>query len=191
MSAELTKALLVEEVASQEAIAAALFASVTGDVPLVRALSDAGAVPVDVLSRDLARSEAPVLRQVVPLLEIMDRLPDGLCERLMAVPVRRDAITGTVDVVVPDPSDPHAAHEIAFHLRAPVRLVRASIPALDDALRGIRTPRDVSVRVPGPVSFDAFTSEALRHDRRDMRANGGAMDHGIRHRKDGAAGARV
>jgi hypothetical protein len=62
----------------------------------------------------------------------------GMCARLFAVPVRRDAITGTVDVCVADTSDPHPGNEIAFHLGAPVRLVRASIPALDDAIRRLR-----------------------------------------------------
>ncbi|MBF5066946.1 hypothetical protein G6O45_27430, partial [Salmonella enterica subsp. enterica serovar Istanbul] len=83
----------------------------------------------------LARSEAPYLRQVVPLAELVDRLPPGLCARLLALPVRRDAITGTVDVVVADAGDPHPGSEIAFHLGAPVRLVRASPAAIEKALR--------------------------------------------------------
>lgn len=138
MPDELTKALLLEEAASEEAIAEALFASVTGGVPLVQALTEAGAVSTEVLSRYLARTEAPFLRQVVPVAELMDRLPAGLCSRLLAVPVRRDAITGTVDVVVADPGDPHPGREIAFHLGAPVRLVRASAAAIDEALRRLR-----------------------------------------------------
>lgn len=138
MPDELTKALLLEEAASEAAIAEALFASVTGGVPLVLALSEARAVSLEVLGRYLARTEAPYLRQVVPLPELVDRLPIGLCARLFAVPVRRDAITGTVDVCVADTSDPHPANEIGFHLGAPVRLVRASVPALDDAVRRLR-----------------------------------------------------
>jgi hypothetical protein len=104
---ELTKALLLEEVASEEAIAEALFASVTTGVALVQALTDAKAVAPEVLARYLARTEAPFLRHVVPLSELVDRLPSGLCVRLLAVPVRRDAITGTVDVVVADAGDTH------------------------------------------------------------------------------------
>ena len=138
MTDELTKALLLEEVASEEAIAGALFASVTAGVPLVHALIEAHVVAPEVLARYLARTEAPFLRQVVPLAEVMERLPPGLCERLLAVPVRRDAITGTVDVVVPDAGDPHPAKEIAFHLDAPVRLVRASTASIDEALRKLR-----------------------------------------------------
>ncbi|MBX3218728.1 MAG: hypothetical protein KF850_42375 [Labilithrix sp.] len=135
---ELTKALLLEEAAAPRAIAEALFASVNGGVPLLQALVDAGATSPDILSRYLARTESPFLRHVAPVPELVDQLPRGLCARLLAVPVRRDAITGTVDVVVADPSDPHPAREIAFHLRAPVRVVRAPVPAIEEALRRLR-----------------------------------------------------
>ena len=141
---ELTKALLLEEVAAPRAVAEALFASVNGGVPLLQALVDAGAASPDVLSRYLGRTEAPFLRQVVPVPELVDRLPPGLCKRLLAIPVRRDAITGTVDVAVADPADPHPANEIAFHLRAPVRVVRAPVSAIEEALRRLR----MSSRVP-------------------------------------------
>jgi hypothetical protein len=136
---ELTKALLLEEAASEETIAEALFASVAGGVPLVTALTEAGAVSSAVLARYLARADAPFLRQVVPVAELMERLPPGLCARLLAVPVRRDAITGTVDLVVADAADPHPGREVSFHLGAPVRLVRAPLAAIEEALRRARS----------------------------------------------------
>lgn len=139
MPDELTKALLLEEAASEDAIAEALFASVTGGMPLVQALLEARAVSPEVLGRYLARTDAPFLRQVVPLPELVDRLPPGLCARLLAIPVRRDAITGTIDVVVADTTDPHPGDELAFHLGAPVRLVRSTPAAIDEALRRLRS----------------------------------------------------
>lgn len=135
---ELTRALLVEDVAQPAKIGEALFVSVTRDVPLVRALETTGAAPSDVLARYLGRSPAPFLRQVIPVADLVDRLPPGLCARLLAIPVRRDAITGTVDVVVADASDPHPGAEIAFHLRAPVRVIRAPVGAIEEALVRIR-----------------------------------------------------
>jgi len=135
---ELTKALLLEEVASQDVIAEALLASVTGGLPFVQVLAESREVSVDVLARYLARAEAPFLRQVAPLVELVEELPPGLCATLLALPVRRDAITGTVDVVVVDAADPHPAKEIAFHLGAPVRLVRAPLAAIAEALRRLR-----------------------------------------------------
>ncbi|MDB4933851.1 MAG: FrgA [Labilithrix sp.] len=139
MPDELTKALLLEEAASEDAIADALFASVTGGAPLVQALLEARAVSPEVLARYLARTEAPYLRQVLPLVELVDRLPPGLCARLLAIPVRRDAITGTIDVVVADAGDPHPGNEIAYHLGAPVRLVRATPAAIEEGLRKLRS----------------------------------------------------
>lgn len=60
MPDELTKALLLEEAASEGAIAEALFASVTGGVPLVQSLLEARAVTPEVLGRYLARRKSVV-----------------------------------------------------------------------------------------------------------------------------------
>lgn len=146
MADDLTKALLVEEVVVPAALGEALFVAVTGSAPIVQALTDTNAVSPEVLSRYLARADAPVLRHVMPVAELMDRLPHGLCARLLAVPVRRDAITGTIDVVVADVTDPHPGSEISFHLGAPVRLVRAPVAAIEEALRRIRMKTSGTMR---------------------------------------------
>lgn len=176
MADELTKSLLLEDVVVPRNVADALFVSVTSGVPLVQALTDAGALTPEMLSRYLARSEAPYLRQVVPLPELVDKLPPGLCQRLFAIPVRRDAITGTVDVVVADTTDLHPAKEIAFHLQAPVRVVRSSVIAIEEALRKMRRPPSLpppsrpepssrrgppSVRVPKPALAPTFDAQPL------------------------------
>jgi len=135
---ELTKALLAEEVVAPKVIGEALFVSVTGGVPILQALVETNAASPEILARYLQRAEAPFLRQVVPVLDLVDRLPPGLCRRLAAIPVRRDAITGTIDVAVVDASDPHPGNEIGFHLNAPVRLVRATLGAIEDSLRRLR-----------------------------------------------------
>jgi hypothetical protein len=151
---ELTKALLLEEVVAPGALAEALYVSVTSSVPLVHALVDTGAVPADVLVRYLGRAETPFLRHVVPVPDVVEQLPRGLCERLLAVPVRRDAISGVIDVVIADATDEHAAREIAFHLQVPVRVVRAPLPAIEDALRRLRRPR-TSLRPDDELLFDS------------------------------------
>lgn len=174
MPDELTKALLFEEVVPEDAMADALFASVTGGVPLVQALTETGAVSPEVLARYLARTEAPYLRQVAPVAALVERLPPGLCARLLALPVRHDAITGTVDVVVADARDSHVAAEFAYHLGAPVRLVRASVPAIEEALRRLRSqslpppPRIPESRPPAsraPDSRPAAFSDVRDDDR--------------------------
>ncbi len=156
----LAKAMMFEEVAPPEAVAQALFVAVTRGVPLVRAFADTGAVSADALGRYLARADVPFLRQVVPVPELVDALPEGLCARLLAVPVRRDPRTGTVDIVVADPGDPHPAQEIAFHLAAPVRVVRAHAAAIEDALA-----RHRSRSVPPPSATEHGTRGRLDQER--------------------------
>jgi Type II secretion system (T2SS), protein E, N-terminal domain len=135
---DLTKALLLEDVVAPSALAEALYVSVTTGVPLVQSLTDTAALSSATLTRYLGRTETPFLRHVVPIGDIVDRLPVGLCERLLALPVRRDAVTGTIDVALADAAEPHAATEISFHLQAPVRVVRAQVDALEEGLRRLR-----------------------------------------------------
>ncbi len=177
------RALLLEDVASPGDVAEALFASISGNVPLVVALTETGAVSHETLARYFARSDAPFLRQVVPLMEVCEKLPPGLCARLFAVPVRRDAITGTVDVVVADPTDLHPGREIAFHLQVPVRLVRGPTYAIDEALRrmrmraskvpppsrppGSRPPTSSRMRPPAPPIPPFAPPTPSRHERDD------------------------
>ena len=134
MTFELGRALLISGAVSVDSLAQALFIVVTRGMPLPRALIEVGAIGERRLSEELARADVPVLRHVRPVPELMSQLPDGICLRLAAAPVRKDALTGTVDVAVLDANDRHAAHEIGYHLHAPVRVVRASLEALRDAL---------------------------------------------------------
>ncbi len=198
---QLTKALLLEEVAPPRKVAEALFASVNGGVPLLQSLVDSGTVSPDVLARYLARAsnEAPFLRQVVPLLELVERLPQGLCARLLAIPVRRDAITNTIDVVVADPSDPHPANEIAFHLGAPVRAIRAPLAALEEALRRLRmSSPEHRGSIPAPSLAARFQEAARAADGElyDSRPSARAIDtregwaNSFPARTDARAGAR-
>lgn len=159
MADELTRALLLEEVSTRRRIAEALFLSVTGGVPLLGTLVDTEAATADILARYLARTEAPFLRVVAPVLELVDMLPPGLCARLLALPVRLDPVTGTVDVCVAHPEDPHPASELSFHLRAPVRVVRGTVAAIEEALRRLRLRND------GPA--ERFR-EAAAHAAREM-----------------------
>lgn len=163
MDGDLVKALLALDAASPEDLARALDASVSRGVPLVRALLESRAASEATLSRVLARGDAPVVQRVVPMMDLVMQLPPGICERLHAVPVRTDPTTGTVDVVVADASDTHAAAEMAFHLRAPVRVLRAPLLALEDGLRrvlGIASrPPSGAVAPPSPPVAPAPTTE--------------------------------
>jgi hypothetical protein len=131
---ELGRALLVSETLAPEALAAALHVAVAERVSLLRALLTLRSVDPGTLEAELSRAEAPVERVFTPDARLVAELPEGLCQRLLALPVRQDAATGTVDVVVADARDLHAAEEIAYLLQVPVRVLRAPLAAIEAAL---------------------------------------------------------
>jgi hypothetical protein len=97
---------------------------------LGRFLSEQGSPLAGALERELSRGDFPTIELVRPLAGQLGMLPPGLCQRLAAVPVHRDARSGRVDVAVLDPLDQHVLTELEFHLEAPVRLLRAREEAL-------------------------------------------------------------
>lgn len=135
MAVEFAKGLMVTEVVSVDALERALYVAVSNDSPLEHALLDTGAMGADRLEEELARGDAPVLHGVVADVELLDRLPTGLCSRLLAVPLRYDSRSNTVDLAVVNVFDTHAAEEIAFHLQANVVAVRASLAEVEAALK--------------------------------------------------------
>ncbi|MEO8797002.1 MAG: hypothetical protein ABI551_03885, partial [Polyangiaceae bacterium] len=134
MTFELARALLNAEAIAPVPLARALFTVATEGVPIPRALVALGIMTEERLEEELARVDVPNVQHVVGVPELMELLPAGLCSRLMALPIRKDPRTGTVDVAVVDARDPHAANEVGFFLQSPVRVVRASMAALEGAL---------------------------------------------------------
>jgi hypothetical protein len=135
VSIDLGRRLIAAGVVSPEELEAALFVSVARGVPLPRVLVDRGALSERALEEELERMGGLALRQVTGAPELMARLPRAMCRRLSALPTRVDPATGVVDVAATDPLDPHIAAEIGFHLGAPVRVLRAPIGAVEDAIR--------------------------------------------------------
>lgn len=153
MPYELGRALLISEAITQDALAKALFVVATEGVPLPRVLVALKLIDPSRLDDELARADAPVVHHVVPVAELMDALPSGLCSRLLAVPIRRDPLTGTVDVAAADARCAHAAQEIGFFLKAPVRLVRAPLAALERALDRSTSPIKGMQALAAPIWF--------------------------------------
>ena len=140
MTLELAESLLLVEAISPRALARGLFLEATQQMPLVQALLATGAVDEAKLEAALARpgDDAP-LTTITPSLAVVARLPRGLCARLLAVPIGTDAETGVVDVAVLDDRDLHAAQEVAFFLRARVRVHRATVSALRAAIEQLHS----------------------------------------------------
>jgi hypothetical protein len=142
VTSALARSLLLADAVTREALAEALLVSASRGTSLVRALLATGAIKPSRLEQQLERGEAPMMRHVAPVMSLVEHLPPGLCERLLALPVRRDPRTGTIDVAVVDARDTHAVAEVAYWLKAPVRMVRTSLVSMDAALRRMRKPED-------------------------------------------------
>jgi len=140
---------MVTEVVSVDALERALYVAVSNDSPLEHALLDSGAMSPARLEEELARGDAPVLHGVVADVDLIDRLPTGLCSRLLAVPLRYDARSNTVDLAVVNVFDTHAAEEIAFHLQANVVAVRASLTEVEAALKNRPSYVELAASRPG------------------------------------------
>ncbi len=135
VSIDLGRRLIASGLVSPDEVEAALFVSVVRGVPFARVLLDRGAVTERGLEEELERVGGLGMRQVAGALEIYHRLPRALCRRLAALPTRADPETGAIEVAAADPLDPHVAAEIGFHLGAPIRVIRAPIAAVEEAIR--------------------------------------------------------
>jgi hypothetical protein len=146
MTFALARSLLLADALPPDALGHALLAAASRGTSLVRALVATRAIDRVRLEEQLERGDAPTMRHVAPVMSLVQRLPPGLCERLLALPVRRDPLTGTIDVAVVDARDPHAVEEVAYWLNAPVRMVRTSIASMDAALRRMQAKPEAGMR---------------------------------------------
>ncbi|MDI1479072.1 hypothetical protein [Polyangium sp. y55x31] len=137
MSVELGRRLIAANLVTREKVQAALLLSVVRGIPFTRALVDRGAITEAELDEEIARYAGPGLRHVQGAPDLVAKLPRALCRRLCALPTRLDPFTGTVDVAAADPLDAHIEVEMSFHLGAPVRVLRAPIGAVEEAIRRI------------------------------------------------------
>ena len=150
MTVELARRLIESGVPLADIEAALLLVAVRG-LPLSEALAERDAGLAARIDQELARSELPSVLTVRASPELYARLPEGMCRRLLAVPVHVDPRTGRVDVAAVEPLDPHIAQEFGFHLDQPVRVLQASREAVRGALDRLQQRTKVSVLPPGRV----------------------------------------
>lgn len=134
MTIELARRLLGGG-APASAVEAALMAEVSEGIPFVTALAERFPELLALMERELERSDTSEIHWVRPHADLIQRLPPGLCERLLAVPVHEDAQSGQIDVAAVDALSPHVAAEFSQHLAAPVRVLRASLSLMRTALQ--------------------------------------------------------
>ena len=133
MSAELARRL-IHSGALPAQVEAALFDAVQRGVSLTQAVNELYPELVELLERALDRSDFPAIHTVRPLADLVRTLPVGMCERLLSLPVHRDARSDRIDVASVDALDGHVANEFAFHLGLPVRVLRAPFAEVVAAL---------------------------------------------------------
>jgi hypothetical protein len=146
MTFALARSLLLADAVTPEALGRALLVAATRGTSLVRALLETRAIDPLRLEQQLESGDVPYMRHVAPVMVLVQHLPPGLCVRLLALPVRRDVRTGTIDVAVVDAGDPYPVEEMAHWLAAPVRMVRTSLASMDAALRHIHAGSDFGVQ---------------------------------------------
>jgi len=136
LSAELARRL-VHSGASTSKVEAALFAAVDRGISLTQAVNELYPELVELLERALDRGDFPAIHTVRALPDVVRQLPVGMCERLLALPVHRDSREGRIDVAAVDVLDSHVEREFSYHLKAPVRVLRAPFSELVSALEGL------------------------------------------------------
>lgn len=164
MSVVLALRLLASGAVRRADVESAFIAYARDGVPFVSALLEAKAIAEDDLEHELSRSELPVLRTVLPVPVLASALPRGLCRRLLAMPVRQDPYTGTVDVAVVDPFEPHIAEELSYHLGMGVRVVRAPFRAMEEALLALERNEIQASEAELPESGPRPLAEAPKED---------------------------
>lgn len=137
MSIELGRRLLASELVTRENVRDALLFAEARGVSLPRALIERGIVTEAELDDEIARLAGAGLRYVQGSVDLVTKLPRKMAHRLSALPTRTDPQSGVIDVAAADPFDPHVEAEMSFHLKAPVRVMRASISAVEEAIRRI------------------------------------------------------
>lgn len=142
VTVELARRLLSTGAVQARDVEAALYLSVARGVSVARALVDGGALSERALDEELSRGGGVAARQVAASAKIAARLPRGMCRMLAAVPTRVDPATGVVEVATVDALDAHVAAEFGFQLGQPVRLVRVTIAAVEEAIRRLELGQD-------------------------------------------------
>jgi hypothetical protein len=150
VSVHLARRLLEHGAVAPDEVYTALLDVVTLGVPFVQAMVARGQKLGDQVERELARIRARTLTEVRVSAELADRLPVGMCERLLAVPISR-LPSGEIEVAAVDPLDPCVGAEFSHQFAASLRISRTSLASLMLAIErwlDERAPESRASRTP-------------------------------------------
>ena len=156
MTYELARALLFTEAVDSRALGCALLHAARDRSSLVRALAVHALLPTEELDAELGGAGRKGDEGLAPSRRLMASLPSGLCARLVAVPLLD--LGTAIEVAVADVRDRHVAEELHYWLGKAVRLVPASVAAIDAAIEA-NGGRRLSAR---PARPSVAVSEDLR-----------------------------
>jgi hypothetical protein len=115
----------------------ALLEAVERGVALLHVVSERWPEQARQLERELARSAPASVQKLRAAPHLAARLPAGMCERLLAVPLVSETPSRVVEIACVDAADVHVQTEFAFHLQADVRTVHAPLSDISDAIDGL------------------------------------------------------
>lgn len=162
MTVELARRLLWGQMATQDDIANPLSAFVDHHTPFLIGLLQRRPDLSDEVDRELARAGGETVVDVDIDDKTVEELPQGMCEALLAVPLKSlGRRAREVRVAVADPLGAHLAAEFRHHLGREVRVVRAPLEVLVQAMgrAGLRPNRATS---PAPKPAAREPSEGPR-----------------------------
>ncbi|HMJ11745.1 MAG TPA: hypothetical protein VK524_10055, partial [Polyangiaceae bacterium] len=137
MTAELGQRLLRGGLLSPADVESALLEAVERGLALLHVVSERWPEQARRLERELARTAPASVQKLRAAPELAARLPAGMCERLLAVPLASENPSRMVEVACADASDVHVQSEFAFHLQVEVRAVHAPLSDISDAIDGL------------------------------------------------------
>lgn len=137
VTVELARRLLDGRVLSRRDVAEALRDALGRGVSFVQVLIGRTPRVREVLDAEFSRFTGPVSHSLRVDVELALSFPIGMCERLLAVPLK-GASEGEVAIAMVDPFDRHVLAEFAHHLGRPTTPVRTSYALLVRALDRFR-----------------------------------------------------
>ena len=136
MTVRLARALTLDRKLPRAEVLTALFESLRTGRPLLQVVMSHSEEAAECVERVVAASRQPRFPAPRVAVSIAERLPRGLCEQLLAIPIDDQGPSGAISVAAADPDDPHIPQEFGYHLGTSVRLYRAALVeillALDD-----------------------------------------------------------
>jgi hypothetical protein len=172
VTVELACRLLENKVLLRTEVAAALLDASARGIALVQSLVERIPGAIAILETEFSRWSGPFQTSLNVDEQLIQTLPLGMCERLLALPLQRRELSSVTSLAVVDPFDRHVLSEFEFCLSTAVTPVRVAYPVLVQALDTVRQTSSGNVDVLLDVPDDetpAFGTRMLRVSRRPKR----------------------